>query len=251
MPAKIVARNLSVYYNNKMALADINLAVEANSILGIMGPAKSGKTTLLRVFNRLSDLIPHIRVAGEVYLDGENILNPGTNVDKLRKRVGMVFDKPVPLPRSIFENLAFSPRLHGIKDKKRLQELVEKSLRLAILWDEVKDRLHEPATRLSGGQQQRLCIARTLAMEPEVILLDEPTFGLDPISTAKIEEALRSLKEKYTIILVSNNIWQVARVTDNAAFLLMGELVEYGITHKVFTTPKDKRTNDYISGRFG
>jgi len=251
MPAKIVVRNLSVYYNNKMSLANINLAVEANSILGIMGPAKSGKTTLLRVFNRLSDLIPHIRVEGEVYLEGENILNPGINVDKLRKRVGMVFDKPVPLPRSIFENLAFSPRLHGIKDKKRLQELVERGLKLAILWDEVKDRLHEPATKLSGGQQQRLCIARTLAMEPEVILLDEPTFGLDPISTAKIEEALRSLKEKYTIILVSNNTWQVARVSDNVAFFLMGELVEYGITHKVFTAPKDKRTDDYISGRFG
>lgn len=251
MLAKIISKDLSFFYNSKRALASINLKVEANSILGIMGPAKSGKTTLLRIFNRMCDLIPHMRVEGEVLLDGENILRPDINVDKLRKRVGMVFDKPVPLPRSIFENLAYGPRIHGIKDRKRLEELVEKSLRLAILWDEVKDRLNDPATKLSGGQQQRLCIARTLAMEPEVILLDEPTYGLDPISTSKIEEALRKLKEIYTIVLVSNNTWQVARVTDNVAFLLMGELVEYGITHKVFTVPQDRRTDDYISGRFG
>jgi phosphate transport system ATP-binding protein len=225
--------------------------VEANSILGIMGPAKSGKSTLLRIFNRLCDLIPNIHIEGEVSLDGESILRPDLNVDKLRKRVGMVFDKPVPLPRSVFENLAYGPRLHGIKDKKRLEELVERSLRLAQLWDEVKDRLNESAMKLSGGQQQRLCIARTLAMEPEVILLDEPTYGLDPISTLKIEQTLQSLKESYTIVLVSNNTWQVARTTGNVAFLLMGELIEYGSTHEIFTVPKDKRTDDYISGRFG
>jgi phosphate transport system ATP-binding protein len=249
--AKIIVRDLSFYYKNQRVLTSINLTVEANSILGIMGPAKSGKTTLLRIFNRMCDLIPHIRIEGEVILDGENILRPDLNVDKLRKRVGMVFDKPVPLPRSIFENLAYGPGLHGIKDKKRLEELVERSLRLAILWDEVKDRLHESAMKLSGGQQQRLCIARTLAMEPEVILLDEPTYGLDPVSTVKIEQALQSLKKNYTIVLVSNNTWQVARTSDNVAFLLMGELVEYGSTYEIFTVPKDKRTNDYVSGRFG
>lgn len=251
MPAKIVARDLSFYYNQQRVLASINLTIEANSILGIMGPAKSGKTTLLRIFNRMCDLIPNIRIEGEVFLDGDNILRPDLNVDKLRKRVGMVFDKPVPLPRSIFENLTYGPRLHGIKDKKRLEELVERSLRLAILWDEVKDRLNELAMKLSGGQQQRLCIARTLAMEPEVILLDEPTYGLDPVSTLKIEQALQSLKKNYTIVLVSNNTWQVARTSDNVAFLLMGELVEYGSASEIFTVPKDKRTNDYISGRFG
>src|SRR3972149_1144359 len=251
MSAKVIVKDLNFSYNHQRVLSSINLTVEANSILGIMGPAKSGKTTLLRVFNRLCDLIPNIHIEGEVFLDEENILRPDIDVDKLRKRVGMVFDKPVPLPRSIFENLAFGPKLHGIKDKNRLGELVEKSLRLAILWDEVKDRLHESALKLSGGQQQRLCIARTLAMESEVILLDEPTYGLDPVSTLKIEEALQSLKRNYTIVLVSNNTWQVARTSDNVAFLLMGELVEYGSTHGVFTVPKDKRTDDYISGRFG
>jgi phosphate transport system ATP-binding protein len=251
MSEKIVVKDFNFYYNNHKVLSDLNLTVEANSILGIMGPAKSGKTTLLRVLNRLCDLIPNIRVDGEVFLDGENILRPDLNVDKLRTRVGMVFDKPVPLPRSIFENLAYSPRIHGMKDKRKLEELVEKSLRLAQLWDEVKDRLHESATKLSGGQQQRLCIARTLAMEPEVILLDEPTYGLDPISTLKIEQALQVLKKDYTIILVSNNTWQVARISDNVAFLLMSELIEYGSASEIFTVPKDKRTNDYISGRFG
>ncbi len=251
MSAKIEVKNLNFSYNHHKVISDLNLTVKENSILGIMGPAKSGKTTLLRVFNRLCDLMPNIRVEGEVFLDGENILRPDLDVDTLRTRVGMVFDKPVPLPRSIFENLAYGPRIHGIKDKKKLEELVEKSLRLAILWDEVKDRLQEPATKLSGGQQQRLCIARTLAMEPEVILLDEPTYGLDPISTLKIEQALQGLKKDYTIVLVSNNTWQVARISDNVAFLLMGELVEYGSASEIFTVPKDRRTNDYISGRFG
>lgn len=251
MSAKIFVKDLSFSYNHQKVLSSINLKVEANSILGIMGPAKSGKTTLLRVFNRLCDLIPNIHIEGKVFLDGENILRPDINVDKLRTRVGMVFDKPVPLPRSVFENLAFGPRLHGMKDKKQLEELVEESLRLAILWDEVKDRLHESALKLSGGQQQRLCIARTLAMEPEIILLDEPTYGLDPVSTLKIEEALQSLKKHFTIVLVSNNTWQVARVSENVAFLLLGELVEYGRTGEIFTVPKDERTDDYISGRFG
>lgn len=251
MSAKIVVKDLSFSYNHQKVLSSVTLTVEARRILGIMGPAKSGKTTLLRVFNRLCDLVPNIHIEGEVFLDGDNILRSNLNVDKLRKRIGMVFDKPVPLPRSVFENLAYGPRLHGIKDKKKLEELVERSLRLAILWDEVKDRLNESALKLSGGQQQRLCIARTLAMEPEVILLDEPTYGLDPISTLKIEQALQSLKNNYTIVLVSNNTWQVARISDNVAFLLMGELVEYGSANEIFTVPKDKRTNDYISGRFG
>src|SRR4030042_3822992 len=251
MSAKIVVRDLSFFYNHNKALSELSLKVETNSILGIMGPAKSGKTTLLRVFNRLCDLFHNIHIEGQVLLDGENILQHDLNVDKLRTRVGMVFDKPVPLPRSIFENLAYSPRIHGIKDKRKLEELIERSLRLAQLWDEVKDRLHEPAMKLSGGQQQRLCIARTLAMEPEVILLDEPTYGLDPISTLKIEQALQVLKKNYTIVLVSNNTWQVARISDNVAFLLMGELIEYGSASEIFTVPKDKRTNDYISGRFG
>ena len=251
MSAKIVVRDLSFFYNHNKALSELSLKVETNSILGIMGPAKSGKTTLLRVFNRLCDLFHNIHIEGQVLLDGENILQHDLNVDKLRTRVGMVFDKPVPLPRSIFENLAYSPRIHGIKDKRKLEELIERSLRLAQLWDEVKDRLHEPAMKLSGGQQQRLCIARTLAMEPEVILLDEPTYGLDPISTLKIEQALQVLKKNYTIVLVSNNTWQVARISDNVAFLLMGELIEYGSASEIFTVPKDKRTDDYISGRFG
>jgi phosphate transport system ATP-binding protein len=216
-----------------------------------MGPAKSGKSTLLRVLNRMSDLIPEARVEGRVWLDGEDILAPDYDVVSLRRRMGLVLSVPVALPRSIFENLALAPRLAGKKGKETLAELAEESLKAAQLWEEVKDRLQESALKLSGGQQQRLCLARTLAMQPEVILLDEPTSGLDPISTAKIEETLFQLKKQYTIILVSNNTKQIARVTDRVAFLLMGHLIEIGDTPKVFTVPKDKRTDDYISGRFG
>ncbi len=216
-----------------------------------MGPAKSGKSTLLRVLNRMCDLIIGARVAGGAWLDDEDILAPDYDLVRLRRRVGLVLSKPVPLPRSIFENLTLAPRLAGKKNRQELADLAESSLQAARLWDEVKDRLQDSALKLSGGQQQRLCLARTLAMEPEVILLDEPTSGLDPISTAKIEETLSQLKKSYTIILVSNNTKQIARATDRTAFLLMGSLVEVGDTQQVFTIPKDKRTDDYISGRFG
>lgn len=248
---KIHIKNLTVLYGKETALRSISLNIPRNQITGIMGPSNSGKSTLLRILDRLTDLIPGILIRGQVLLDGADILVPGYDVNTLRARVGMVFAKPIPLPRSIYENLTFGPRMHGVKDRRLLNERVEHSLRAAILWDEVKDRLFESALNLSGGQQQRLCIARTLAMQSEVILLDEPTSGLDPISTAKIEEALRTLKEDYTIILVSNNTKQVARISDKVAFFLMGELIEYGPPDRLFTNPSDKRTEDYVSGRFG
>jgi phosphate transport system ATP-binding protein len=248
---KIEIRNLTLSYGTEAALQDVSLDIPKNRITGIMGPSNSGKSSLLRLLNRLTDLIPGIHILGKVLLDGADILEPGYDVNALRARVGMVFAKPIPLPRSIYENLTFGPRMHGLRDHHVLNERVEKSLRAAILWDEVKDRLYESALKLSGGQQQRLCIARSLAMQSEVILLDEPTSGLDPISTAKIEEALRTLKEDYTIILVSNNTKQIARVSDGVAFFLMGNLIEYGSPEKIFTNPSDKRTEDYVSGRFG
>ena len=248
---KINIKDLTVLYGKEPALQSISLDIPKNQITGIMGPSNSGKSTLLRILNRLTDLIPGILIRGQVQLDGDDILMPGYDVNSLRARVGMVFAKPIPLPRSIYENLTFGPRMHGLKDRRVLNERVEHSLRAAILWDEVKDRLFESALNLSGGQQQRLCIARTLAMQSEVILLDEPTSGLDPISTAKIEEALRSLKKDHTIILVSNNTKQIARISDKTAFFLMGDLVEYGSPDRLFTNPVDKRTEDYISGRFG
>jgi phosphate transport system ATP-binding protein len=248
---KINLNHLSFFYGDYKALDEVTFEVRVNEIFGLMGPAKSGKSTLLKVLNRLSDLIPNARVEGEVTLDGEDILAPDYDLVALRRRVGLVLSKPVPLPRSIFENLTLAPRLSKRKGQGAMEELVEASLKAARLWDEVKDRLHDSALNLSGGQQQRLCLARTLAMQPEVILLDEPTSGLDPISTAKIEETLFQLKSSYTIILVSNNTKQIARTTDRVAFLLMSRLVEIGDTSKVFTEPKDKRTDDYITGRFG
>ncbi len=248
---KIQIQDLTVLYGREPCLQSISLPIPRNEITGIMGPSNSGKSTLLRLLNRLSDLIPNILIRGQILLDGTDILVPGFDVNRLRARVGMVFAKPIPLPRSIYENLTFGPRMHGVKDRRLLDERVEQSLRAAILWDEVKDRLFESALNLSGGQQQRLCVARTLAMQSEVILLDEPTSGLDPISTAKIEEALRSLKKDYTIIIVSNNTKQIARISDRVAFFLMGDLVEYGPPDKLFTNPVDKRTEDYVSGRFG
>jgi phosphate transport system ATP-binding protein len=248
---KIRVEQLSFFYGDHQALEDVSFEVRTHEIFGLMGPAKSGKSTLLKVLNRLSDLIPNARVTGTVTLDGENILAPDYDQVELRRRVGLVLSKPVPLPRSIFENLTLAPRLSGRGSKAFLEELAETSLKAARLWDEVKDRLHDSALNLSGGQQQRLCLARTLAMQPEVILLDEPTSGLDPISTAKIEETLFQLKNNYTIILVSNNTKQIARATDRVAFLLMSKLIEVGETPKVFTEPKDQRTDDYITGRFG
>jgi len=248
--AKITVRKLSVFFGQVQSLRWVTMDVPRNKILGVIGPAGSGKTTFLRTLNRLNDLSPDTHIEGEVLLDGQDIHHPSFDVVGLRKRVGMVFALPVPLPMSIHDNVVYGPRLSGVK-KSRLDELVETSLRAAVLWDEVKDRLHKSALRLSGGQQQRLCLARTLAMEPEVILLDEPCSGLDPISTAKIEEALTVLKAKYTIILVTNNTKQAARVADDTAFFLMGEMVEYGTTSQIFTVPRDKRTNDYVTGRFG
>ena len=248
---KIANRNFSLFYGATRALRGITLDVRAHQILGIIGPAGSGKTALLRAMNRLNDLNPHYRVEGQILLDGEDIYHPDFDAVRLRKRVGMVFALPVPLPLSLFDNIVYGPRLSGIRARTRLNALVERSLQAAFLWDEVKDRLHTSALRLSGGQQQRLCLARVLAMEPEVILLDEPCSGLDPISTARIEEALIALKSTYTIVLVTNNTKQAARVADTTAFLLQGELVEVGPTGQIFTAPKNQRTNDYVSGRFG
>jgi len=247
---RIEVRDLSFHYGPETALAHINLKVRRNQILGIMGPARSGKTSFLRILNRLSDLAANARLEGQVLLDGQDIFAPGFDVNALRRKVGIVFDKPVPLPKSIYENLAFAPRMQG-GGGATMPEVVERALRRAHLWDEVKDRLGSPALALSGGQQQRLCLARTLAMEPEVILLDEPTSGLDPISTAKIEDTLADLKQSYTIVLVSNSDKQIARVSDRVAFFLMGELVEEGPTRQVFTVPRDPRTEAFVSGSFG
>jgi phosphate transport system ATP-binding protein len=248
---KIRIEDLSFFYGDFQALDQVTLNIRPREIFGLMGPAKSGKSTLLRVLNRMCDLIPGIRISGRVWLDQEDILAPDCDVVKLRRRAGLVLSRPTPLPRSVYENLALAPRLAGKKSRGALDDLVETSLKAAQLWDEVKDRLEDSALKLSGGQQQRLCLARTLAMEPEVILLDEPTSGLDPISTARIEETLLQLKKHYTIILVSNNTKQIARATDRVAFLLMSQIIEIGDTRQVFTVPADQRTDDYISGRFG
>lgn len=251
-PVKMSCRNAVVYHDQEQALRHINLDIPANRILGVIGPAGSGKTTFLRALNRLNDLTPDTRLEGRVTLDGQDIYHPSFDVVSLRKRVGMLFALPVALPMSIYENVIYGPRLSGVRRRKQLDEIVETSLKAAFLWDEVKDRLAMSGLRLSGGQQQRLCLARVLAMkELEVILLDEPCSGLDPISTAKIEEALTLLKANYTIVLVTNNTKQAARVADDTAFFLLGELVEYAHTDKIFTNPDDKRTNDYVTGRFG
>lgn len=249
--AKFIVNDVSFYYGDLPALKEINLRIYANEILAIFGPAMSGKSTLLRILNRLSDLATEGRLDGEVLLDGKNIHDPDVSVTQLRKRVGIVFAVPVPLPMSVWENITYGPVLSRRSSKTQLDELVEKSLIAAALWDEVKDRLHDPATALSGGQQQRLCLARVLALEPEVILLDEPCSGLDPISTMKVEKALIALKQNHSIVIVPHNVQQASRVGDKAAFLLMGELVEYGVAEQVFTTPRDQRTDDYITGRFG
>jgi len=248
---KIVIKNFNFYYNSVQALRDIELDIQSNEIFTIFGPARSGKTTLLKSLNRLTDLIFGARHTGTILLDGMDIYDPELSLTQLRRRIGMVFDLPTPLPMSVFDNVAYGPKLSGITQKKRLVEIVEKALRSAVLWEEVKGRLHTSALRLSGGQQQRLCIARTLALEPEVLLLDEPCSGLDPISTASIEETLRELKKEYTIILVPHNIQQASRVADRAGFFLNGELIETGPVFQVFTRPKDKRTEDYITGKFG
>lgn len=249
--AKIATKDLKVSFGEIISLRGITIDVPEKHILGIIGPASSGKTTFLRALNRLNDLNPQCKTEGQILLDGEDVYNPNCDVVSLRRRLGMVFAVPVPLPMSIYDNLVFGPRLSGIRNGDRLDALVERSLKAAFLWDEVNDRLRSSALRLSGGQQQRLCLARVLAMESEVILLDEPCSGLDPISTAKIEEALMALKSRYTIVLVTNNTKQAARVSDRTAFFLMGELIEYGPTEQVFTNPSHHRTSDYITGRFG
>jgi phosphate transport system ATP-binding protein len=246
---KISIQQLSISYHGITALKDLTLDIFSNEIFTIIGPANSGKTSLMQSLNRLNDLQLGYARTGSILLDGTEVEK--IDVESLRKRIGIVFALPFPLPLSIFDNIAYGPRMHGIKNKTRLAEIVEKSLQEAYLWDEVKDRLHSQAMNLSGGQQQRLCIARILAVEPEVIMFDEPTSGLDPISTARVEETLRILKDRYTIILVTNNVAQAARVGDRTAFLLMGELVELNETKRLFTMAKDKRTDDYITGKFG
>lgn len=248
---KISIRGISYYYEDSQALKDITLDVPGNAITVFFGPAGGGKTTLLRLINRLNDMVESTRMAGEILLDGKNIYAPDTHVATLRRRVGMVFALPLPLPGTIRQNVIYGPKLAGINDRQRLEEILERSLVQAAIWDEIKDRLDSPANALSGGQQQRLCIARSLALEPEVLLLDEPTSGLDPISTRKVEDSLHILKEFYTIIIVPHSIQQAARVADHAAFFLMGELIEYRPGTEIFTTPRDKRTEDYITGRFG
>jgi phosphate transport system ATP-binding protein len=248
---KIAIHNLNFFYKKNEVIKALNLDVRENEILSVFGPANSGTTTLLRALNRMSDLTPGARMEGEILLDGKNIRSPDINISELRRKVSMVFEVPTPLPMSIFDNVAYGPRLSGVKNRVLLEHTVEESLQMAVLWDEVKDRLHNSAMRLSGGQQQRLCLARILALHPEVILLDRPCSGLDPVSTSKIEESLRHLKEKFTIVIVPHNVQQAGRVSDRAAFLLMGDLIEVGLTAEVFAYPKDKRTSDYITGRFG
>jgi phosphate transport system ATP-binding protein len=247
----IEAEDLCLYYGRTMALKHINMGIGANSITAIIGPSGCGKSTFLRCLNRMNDLIPGASVTGRLTFKGKNIYDPDVDVVALRKQIGMVFQKPNPFPMSIYDNVAYGPRIHGTRDRQELDRIVEHSLRQAALWDELKDRLRDSALSISGGQQQRLCIARCLAVEPEVILMDEPASALDPIATSKIEDLMRTLKEKYTIVIVTHNMQQAARVSDRTAFFLMGELIEYEDTKKLFETPSDRRTEDYITGRFG
>ena len=245
------AEDLNLYYGENHALKSINIDIPEHQITALIGPSGCGKSTFLRCLNRMNDLIPIVRIDGALYYRGENIYAPGRDVTDLRKRIGMVFQKANPFPMSIYDNVAYGPRTHGIKSKSRLDDIVEKSLQGAAIWDEVKDRLKKSALGLSGGQQQRLCIARALAVEPEVLLMDEPTSALDPISTLKIEDLMDDLKSRYTVAIVTHNMQQAARIADYTAFFLVGEVVEYAATDELFTMPKDKRTEDYITGRFG
>ncbi|MFR2933308.1 MAG: phosphate ABC transporter ATP-binding protein PstB [Oscillospiraceae bacterium] len=248
---KIVIEHLNLWYGSFQALKDINLRLPANEITAFIGPSGCGKSTLLKSLNRMNDLVEGCRIEGTVTLDGEDIFSRKMDVNLLRKRVGMVFQKPNPFPMSIYDNVAYGPRTHGIRSRVKLDEIVEKSLRGAAIWDEVKDRLKKSALGMSGGQQQRLCIARALAVEPEVLLMDEPTSALDPISTSRIEELAMELKKDYTIVMVTHNMQQAARISDKTAFFLLGDMVEFGPTEKIFSMPQDHRTEDYITGRFG
>lgn len=251
LETKIETKDLNFYYGNKQALKNINIVCPVNRVTAIIGPSGCGKSTFIRTLNRMNDVILGAKIEGEVILDEENIYSHKVDVVKIRRRVGMVFQKPNPFPKSIFDNIAYGLRINGIRSKRDIEEIVEKSLKEAALWEEVKDRLRENAFALSGGQQQRLCIARSLAVEPEVVLFDEPCSAIDPIATAKIEDLIQKLKESYTVVIVTHNMQQAARASDFTAFLMLGELIEYGETEKIFTTPKNKLTEDYITGRFG
>ena len=248
---KIKVRNLDLYYGPNHALKNINMDIKEKSITAFIGPSGCGKSTFLKTLNRMNDLVDGVKITGEVLLDGENIYAPNVDTTILRKKIGMVFQQPNPFPMSIYDNIAYGPRVHGIKDKATLDRIVEESLRGAAIFDEVKDRLKKSALGLSGGQQQRICIARALAVEPEILLMDEPTSALDPISTLKVEELMEDLKQKYTVVVVTHNMQQAARVSDDTAFFLVGEMVEFADTKTMFSYPRDKRTEDYITGRFG
>jgi len=250
-PVEIRIRDLCLHYGSNQALHNIDMDIERGKVTAYIGPSGCGKSTLIRCLNRLNDLVDGVRISGSITIGGTEILGPGLDVTELRKKVGMVFQKPNPFPKTIYENIAYGPRILGIKQKSRLDEIVEKSLKDAALWEEAKDRLHDNALDLSGGQHQRLCIARTIAVEPEVVLMDEPCSALDPIATAKIEELIHQLKREYTIVIVTHNMQQAARVSDYTAFMYLGKLVEFGPTDKLFTTPEKKETEDYITGRFG
>ena len=248
---KVKVENLNLYYGENHALKDVNMDIQENAVTAFIGPSGCGKSTFLKTLNRMNDLVDGVRIDGKVLLDGEDIYDPSVDTTILRKKVGMVFQQPNPFPMSIYDNIAYGPRTHGIRSKARLDDIVEKSLRDAAIWDEVKDRLKKSALGMSGGQQQRLCIARALAVQPEVLLMDEPTSALDPISTSKIEELAMELKKDYTIVMVTHNMQQATRISDKTAFFLLGEVVEFDDTDKLFSMPSDKRTEDYITGRFG
>ncbi len=250
-PAKISVKNLNLFYGENHALKDVNMEIYPHRITAFIGPSGCGKSTFLKTLNRMNDLVESVRITGDVRLDGQDIYDKSMDVISLRKRVGMVFQQPNPFPKSIYDNVAYGPRVNGIKNKSQLDEIVERSLKQAAIWDELKDQLNKSALGLSGGQQQRLCIARTLAVEPEVILMDEPTSALDPISTSKIEDLAQELKDKYTIVIVTHNMQQAIRISDYTAFFLLGEMVEYGTSEEIFSSPKDPRTERYITGRFG
>lgn len=251
MSSVITVKDLCLWYGNSQALKNINMEIENKSITALIGPSGCGKSTFLKTLNRMNDLVSGVKVTGSVKYRGEDIFDEGMDVNGLRRNIGMVFQKPNPFPMSIYDNIAYGPRTHGITNKAKLDDIIERSLKGAAIWEEVKDRLKKSALGLSGGQQQRLCIARALAVEPDVLLMDEPTSALDPISTSKIEELATELKERYTIVMVTHNMQQAVRISDNTAFFLLGDLVEYGNTEKMFEQPKDKRTEDYITGRFG
>ena len=253
MTKKVIIKteHLNLWYGEKQALEDIDISIQPNKITALIGPSGCGKSTLIRCFNRMNDVIPGCKIKGQVFFDGKDIYGANVDAVEVRKKIGMVFQKPNPFPKSIYENIAYGSRVQGIKDKKTLDDIVEKSTKVAALWDEVKDRLHESAMGLSGGQQQRLCIARSLAIEPEIILMDEPCSALDPIATAKIEDLMTELVKKYTVIIVTHNMQQAARVSDYTAYMYLGKLIEFGTTKQIFENPKEELTENYITGRFG